>query len=127
MTVLWNPSYEIGNAAVDASAKALFDLTQQLATTDDWSATRQLIVNLYKEARSHFALEEALMQQCAYPALAEHAAQHQALLGRLEDRSMDVGKGHMNKKVIVAVMADWAQTHVTQDDAALAQFIQQAA
>jgi hypothetical protein len=34
---------------------------------------------------------------------------------------MDVGKGHMNKKAIVGVMTDWAEQHVTADDAQLAQ------
>jgi hemerythrin len=56
-----------------------------------------------------------------------HAERHQDLLSRLEDRSMDVGKGHMNKKAIVAVMTDWAEHHVTTDDWSLIQFLAKAA
>jgi hemerythrin len=123
MSIEWNEKYQVGNPEVDASQKALFDLTHQLQVTEDWMALRPLIVQLYKQMRSHFALEEALMQQAAYPEAAAHAAQHQDLLSRLDDRSMDVGKGHMNKKAIVAVMTDWADQHVCTDDAALTQFL----
>ncbi|OIQ74184.1 bacteriohemerythrin [mine drainage metagenome] len=116
-------SYHIGNPAVDASGQALVDLKNQLFASEDWMALRPIIVALFKQMSSHFELEQALMRQLNYPDVQHHQAQHQDLLERLEDRSMDVGKGHMNKKAIVAVMNDWADQHVTTADAALARFL----
>lgn len=123
MSLQWMESYKLGNAEADAAQKALFDLANEVAALEDWSALRPLIVALYKQMKNQFALEEALMHNASYPAAEAHIAQHQQFLLRLSDRSMDVGKGHMNKKAIVAVMTDWAQNHVPTDDAALTRFL----
>jgi len=116
-------------AGLQVSQQTLLDLSEQLVATDDWMALRPIILSLYKQMRSHFEREEALMQQLAYPAapMAVHQAQHQDLLNRLDDRSMDVGKGRMNKKAIVAVMNDWAHDHVNTHDAELTQGLAAAA
>jgi hemerythrin-like metal-binding protein len=123
MSIEWLESYKIGNAEVDASQKALFDLANQIADSDDWMTLRPMIVTLFKQMQNQFDLEEALMTKVAFPGAAAHAEDHQHLLTRLRDRSMDVGKGHMNKKAIVGVMTDWAHRHVANQDAELAQYL----
>lgn len=123
MSIEWQDKYKIGNAEADASQQALFELANEIIAEEDWIALRPKIIALFKQMQKQFDLEEALMSQAAYPeAKAKaHAEAHQLFLMRLRDRSMDVGKGHMNKKAIVAVMTDWAENHVTQDDVQLAQ------
>ena len=123
MSIEWLESYKTGNAEIDASQKALFDLTNQIADSQDWMALRPMIVTLFKQMQSHFELEEALMAKVAFPGAQAHAEDHQHLLTRLRDRSMDVGKGHMNKKAIVGVMTDWAHRHVANLDTELAQYL----
>lgn len=123
MSLEWLESYKIGNTEIDASQKALFELTNQIADSDDWMALRPMIVSLFKQMEQQFELEEALMTKVAYPGALAHAEDHLHLLTRLRDRSMDVGKGHMNKKAIVGVMTDWAHRHVANLDAELAQYL----
>jgi len=123
MTVEWRESYKIGDAAVDARQKELFALTNAFLASDDLTVLRSTIVSLCKQARDQFALEEALMRRLDYPDLAAHAAQHQTLLDRLIGRSMDVGKGYMNKSAIAALMRDWCERHVPEEDARLGQFL----
>jgi hemerythrin len=123
MTIEWQDRYKIGNAEIDAAQKALFELANQIAESDDWMALRPMIIALYKQMQSLFDLEEALMAKVTYSAAPTHAEDHQSLLTRLRDRSMDVGKGHMNKKAIVGVMTDWAHRHVANQDAELAQYL----
>lgn len=123
MTIEWQDRYKIGNAEIDAAQKALFELANQIAESDDWMALRPMIITLYKQMQSLFELEEALMTKLTYAAAPAHAEDHQNLLTRLRDRSMDVGKGHMNKKAIVGVMTDWAHRHVANQDAELAQYL----
>ncbi|MDR3371263.1 hemerythrin domain-containing protein [Rhodoferax sp.] len=123
MTIEWLESYKIGNAEIDAAQIALFELANQIAASDDWMAVRPMIVTLYKQMQRLFELEDALMTKLAYTGAQAHAEDHQSLLTRLQDRSMDVGKGHMNKKAIVAVMTDWAHRHVVNQDAELAQYL----
>jgi hypothetical protein len=50
-------------------------------------------------------------------------AQHHTLLDRLIGRSMDVGKGYMNKPAIAALMRDWCERHVPEEDATLGRFL----
>jgi hemerythrin-like metal-binding protein len=121
MSIEWQDKYKIGNAEADASQKALFELANEIIAEEDWIALRPKIIALFKQMQKQFDLEQALMAQLAYPQAKAHAEAHHSLLMRLRDRSMDVGKGHMNKKAIVGVMTDWAEQHVTTDDAQLAQ------
>jgi hemerythrin len=123
MTVEWLTSYKIGDAAVDAMQEKLFGLTNAFLASDDLTVLRPAIVSLCKQARAQFELEEALMRRLDYPELAAHAAQHQTLLDRLIGRSMDVGKGYMNKPAIAALMRDWCERHVPEEDAKLGQFL----
>jgi len=123
MSFQWMDDYASGDAAVDTAKKALFELSEQLAATDDWTALRTTILALYKQMKALFEMEEASMRQANDGALEAHSRQHADFLERLADRSTDVGKGRMNKIAIVKVMTDWAQNHVPVADVAAAQVV----
>lgn len=123
MTVEWQIGYRIGDAEVDALQEKLFALTNAFLASDDLMVLRSTIVALCKQARVQFELEEALMRRTNYPGLEEHMAQHHTLLDRLIGRSMDVGKGYMNKPAIAALMRDWCERHVPEEDAKLGLFL----
>jgi len=123
MAVEWQTSYKIGDAAVDAMQEKLFALTNAFLASDDLTVLRPVIVSLCKQARVQFELEEALMRRINFPGLEAHVTQHQMLLDRLIGRSMDVGKGYMNKPAIAALMQDWVLRHVPEEDAQLRQFL----
>jgi hemerythrin len=123
MAVEWQESYKIGDASVDAMQEKLFELPNTFLASDDLTVLRPVIEALCKQARAQFELEEALMRRVSFPGLEEHMAQHQTLLERLISRSMDVGKGYMNKPAIAALMQDWCERHVPEEDARLRQFL----
>ena len=123
MCVEWVDGYKIGDEQVDATQKQLFALTNEFLASDDLTVLRPVIVSLCKQARVHFEQEEALMRRIGFPGLEAHMAQHQKLLDRLIGRSMDVGKGYMNKPAIAALMQDWASRHVPEEDRLVAQFL----
>lgn len=123
MGVEWLESFKTGDEPVDATQKKLFELTNEFLASDDLTVLRPVIVALCKQAKAHFELEEALMRRIGYPDLEAHMAQHQRLLDRLISRSMDVGKGYMNKPAIAALMQDWALQHVPEEDARLTKFL----
>ncbi|MCM2342157.1 hemerythrin family protein [Rhodoferax sp.] len=123
MAVEWQTGYKIGDVEVDAMQEKLFALTNAFLASDDLTVLRSTIVALCKQARAQFELEEALMRRLNFPGLEAHMAQHQTLLDRLIGRSMDVGKGYMNKPAIAALMRDWCERHVPKDDAKLGHFL----
>ena len=87
------------------------------------TSLRPLIMLLFKHTREHFELEEALMRKHNMPDVEVHVEGHNKLLNRLSLLSMDVGKGHMNKRAIAELMSDWALNHVTKDDAKIAEYL----
>jgi len=122
MSFEWSESFVSGHAEVDAAKKTLLQACQELGATDNWIALRPMIVTLYKQMKTLFALEEAQLQAIGAANLDAHRQQHADYLERLADRSTDVGKGHMNKKAIMKVMTQWAEVHVPTVDAASAAF-----
>lgn len=116
MGVEWVESYKFGVDELDTVQRELFDLTNAFLESDDLMALRPIIVSLYKQMRKHFELEEALMRSVGFDDLDRHAEQHQMLLTRLLGRSMDVGKGYMNKPAIATLMHEWAVHHVPKED-----------
>lgn len=123
MALEWRTSYKIGDVAVDVMQEKLFALTNTFLASDDLTVLRSTMVSLCKQARAQFELEEALMRRVSFPGLQEHMAQHQMLLERLIGRSMDVGKGYMNKPAIAALMLDWCERHVPEEDVKLGRFL----
>ncbi len=123
MSVEWKDSYKVGDPEVDAQHQHLFELINELVAVDSLRDLRPLVMQLYKFTREHFDLEEALMRRVNYPDIDTHVDHHDKLLARLSLLSMDVGKGHMSKSAIAALMNDWALRHVTQDDALLSGYM----
>lgn len=123
MTILWDDSYRMGNDDMDAQHKHLFLVINELVAIDNLRELRPLILQLYKYTREHFEAEETLMREVGYPQAEDHIEHHNQLLSRLSLLSMDVGKGHMSRAAIQAVMSDWATLHVRNDDAKLAVFL----
>ncbi len=120
MSVEWKDSYKIGDAEIDAQHQYLFGLINKLIAANNVTDIRALMMLMYKHTREHFVLEEGLMKKRGIPGLDAHIEQHNVILGRLNELSMDVGKGFMNKRAIADLMTDWAMRHVVLEDGALA-------
>ncbi|MBV5299722.1 MAG: hemerythrin family protein [Rhodoferax sp.] len=123
MSIEWNDSYKIGDPEVDQQHQYLFELTNEFIAADSLGDMRSLMIQLYKHTREHFEREEELMRRVKFPGLALHQEQHNQLLRRLSELSMDVGKGYMNKPAIIALMTDWATRHIPLEDAQVVAFM----
>ena len=123
MSIEWNDSYKIGDPEVDQQHQYLFELTNEFIAADSLGAMRSLMIQLYKHTREHFEREEELMRRVKFPGLTLHQEQHNQLLRRLSELSMDVGKGYMNKPAIIDLMTDWATKHIPQEDAQVVAFM----
>jgi hemerythrin-like metal-binding protein len=90
MTLLeWKPGYETGIAAVDYEHRRLIGLINklhhQLAQPGQRATVSAFFGDLYAEIAAHFALEERVMRQRAYPAYGLHKADHERLLDEIRD------------------------------------------
>ena len=80
--VLWNSDYSVGHETLDSQHQAILAqcnvLADCLADAGPESALKfnDGFTDLMAQARAHFAAEEALLTQCAYPMLEEQQNEH---------------------------------------------------
>ena len=101
--LVWHDSYASGNARIDSQHRQLFDYANSLITAVIEQRPRDevkpLVQALIDEAAAHFAEEETILRQQAYPGSSEHAAIHAQLLqqarglaNKYEDGSLGIGE-----------------------------------
>ena len=77
------------------------------------------------EAQDHFANEEAQMQKCQYPDMAQHCESHQRLLYGLSRLQMTLNtEAHFaSSSGPFMFLERWFEEHMTRDDRKLAEFL----
>lgn len=113
---------------IDSQHEALVDLINQLhqAMVDGRGreALGRLISALVNHTRSHFAYEEKLMTEYAFPGLGKHREDHDRLLRHIDELARRFEKGDL--LLSFAVMVDlkaWALVHIEKFDIALGLFL----
>lgn len=99
----WKSDYETRIAAVDYEHRRLIGLInemhQRLAGPGREPTISAFFGDLYAAISAHFALEEKVMREHAYPGYALHKADHERLLDEIRDlmdeyeTSLDVASG----------------------------------
>jgi hemerythrin len=81
--VRWDDRLSIGNPAIDAQHRAIFNLVGEVdalwrggASVTQW---RGIADKANRILETHFRYEELVLAEAGYPALAEHARQHDAI------------------------------------------------
>lgn len=87
LELVWQESYECGDAAIDREHRGLFELANAvvaavLAGTSDQSHVARVLDELLSHLVEHFRDEEAILVSCGYPHAAAHKRAHAALLVR---------------------------------------------
>ena len=88
-----------------------------------------LFQTLYQHTEQHFEREQQLMQQSAFPALAEHQGEHQRVLGEFKQFKTRVDKGLVTfaRGFVKERLPAWFQLHVSSMDSALVTHVKNAA
>jgi hemerythrin len=75
---------------------------------------------------AHFAFEERLMEELAYPARQAHGEEHAQFLARLTTRRAGLEHGGAtpeNVRALSGLVEEWVTMHVKASDVALAAFV----
>jgi hemerythrin len=117
---------------MDQQHRRLVDLINQLYDAMGMgkgdSVKRVVLSDLLTYTKVHFAAEERLMQEHAYPHFASHKRLHDELTGQVLQLTDKLQAGQMVASVTLAnFLKDWLQTHITQEDRKYGQFICQTA
>lgn len=123
MTLLhWQASFTIGIAEVDHEHRELIALINRLH--DELGGERSgerveaFLGEIYADISAHFALEERVMQERRYDALAEHKLDHERLLDDLRDMMDEQVAGRkLDDRRFGAALGQWFSGHFQTHDA----------
>jgi hemerythrin-like metal-binding protein len=123
MTLLkWQANFRIGIAEVDHEHQGLIDLINSLhsALGKERAGERveAFLGEIFADISAHFALEEKVMRDRRYDALAEHKADHERLLDELRDLMDAQADGAvLDDQRFAAQLAGWFAGHFQTHDA----------
>jgi len=117
----WTDEFLIGIAELDHEHRSLVvdinRLHRSLRAHDDRARIEETLGAVLARMQAHFALEESVMNEHAYPHYDEHKAEHEALLDtvtgfivRFEKEGEDVGEA------LEARLDEWIVRHIVTYD-----------
>jgi hemerythrin len=131
MGMAWSPKLAVGVQSIDLQHQELFArvnaLLDALASRKGEAEVRKVVAFLGDYVVSHFAGEERLMQQHAYPDLAAHKKLHDAFVADFVALKADLEKQGPSASLAVQLnrkLGDWLLDHIGQTDRALGAFLQ---
>lgn len=131
MFIQWSDAYMLGIPAVDAEHKGLADLVnhffaqaEQNADAADLGSTLNQLIDA---TRSHFRNEEALLDRCNYPLLAQHSTEHDRLLLQLSHFQKAYQDGQPTARELTIDTAEffrhWLLAHILREDTAYKPYV----
>jgi len=85
----WSPEYSVNIKTIDNQHQELVNMLNRLfiavSMREGSNAIGGILKALRSYTRTHFSLEERLMQQANYADLEAHKQEHQKLIGQLDD------------------------------------------
>ena len=125
MSIVWDETLAVGNAAIDADHRRMMALIAQLeaaaAGPVDCAAIGAVLTELAQLTADHFTREEALQAAIGFPDLDAHSTSHEMLLKRLDAVMSHYATGCDEVRAgIVRTLGDslatWLLNHIINND-----------
>ena len=126
--IAWNESISVQYDLIDEQHKTLFALINQLhdAMVQDkgQQVVGEVLDGLIEYTRSHFAMEERLMQTYEYPLRESHTRMHAGLTRRaVELRGKYVAGQPVLTMDVMLFLQAWLMDHIQGSDKTLGNFL----
>ena len=120
MKIVWSDQYEHGIEVIDNQHRRIVEYINQLDALKQDAASIEVVAdvlqNLVDYTLSHFAFEEALMEEAGYAETAEHKITHGTFVRQLEGiRKRFVGGADVVDELTDLLQA-WLLKHIMSDD-----------
>ncbi|QSV46363.1 bacteriohemerythrin [Geobacter benzoatilyticus] len=126
--ITWSDSLSVKVKQFDDQHKKLVDLVNQLFDAMKTGKGNQVMGDILKQltayTQTHFAAEERLLKQHAYPELSAHQKEHSALVTQVLDlqKQFQEGKAVLTQNVMT-FLRDWLSKHIQGDDKKYGEFL----
>lgn len=123
----WSRELNIGIRQFDAEHQNMGSLINQLHTLlvvkRDRAAADQLTDQLIQTTRTHFANEEALLTEHAYPEREAHFHEHSFLIDELRDLQRQFKAGTLSALAMPTFLKKWLLEHIQNTDRKYVSFL----
>jgi hemerythrin len=119
--VVWLDKYNTGIAEIDTQHRQIVDYLNQLndaRLSGSPKKVKDVIDGIIDYTMSHFAFEEALMEQAEYPFLGPHKSIHETFIKRVEKFQARFKTGEDIASEFYDILKRWLVNHIQRDDAA---------
>lgn len=122
------PALAVGHDTIDAQHRAMLSHMDQLsqnAAAGDVLGTAVALNGLWEETIAHFAFEEDLMLEHAFPEREAHRMAHHFFLSDLQALMLSLHQVGLSEEVTTWAqnLVDWFTFHIGTNDAPLALFV----
>ncbi len=115
----WKSEFEVGIGVIDVQHHRIVDYINTLIDSSGNTQHNELaliIDSLIDYTYSHFAFEEALMEEAGYEFLAVHRQTHEAFTRRLKVMHKSFRGGEDVSEKLVELLITWLINHIMIDD-----------
>lgn len=124
--VEWTEEYELGIGVIDGQHKRIVEYINKLADIGPEGSSEELseiVDSLLDYTYSHFAFEEALMEEAGYENLNFHQQTHEAFTNRIRDLHRRFCEGEAVNEEIGELLKNWLLNHIKEDDRSYAPLV----
>lgn len=126
--LVWQDALDTGIDVIDGQHRRIVDMINQLECARH-APTRDTLTGVLDElvdyTLSHFAFEEALIEEAGYPFSAAHRRVHELFARRVQDYRLRVQAGEDVAGELHAMLARWLFNHIRCDDKAYSDTVKQ--
>ena len=124
----WNQNYSVGVQSIDAQHQTLFAIARELYNAMNAgkgkSVVGRILDRLVQYTAMHFAHEERLMRQSAYPGLEKHREEHAGMTAKVLQFQSEYRAGKVNLTVqLLQFLKTWLNRHIAESDSAFAPYL----
>lgn len=125
--IVWLDQYDTGIPEIDSQHRQIVDYLNQLfdaGKNKNSKAVQDVVEGIVDYTMSHFAFEEALMEEAQYPFVRAHRSVHEAFIKRVDKFQARLLAGEDIGEEFYAVLRRWLINHIQRDDAAYVRAVQ---
>jgi hemerythrin len=117
----WSDEYSVGVEEIDDQHKMLFELVNRLflaaVKREDQQLTVEVLKSLVDYTKTHFGLEERLLEESGYQGLPGHREDHLRFIAKIDAIAQ---KFHVEDRSVtfelINFLKHWLQNHIRQSD-----------
>lgn len=123
----WGPDLETGIQEVDTQHKRIVNLVNQMQAArlnKDMETVASVITEMVDYTLSHFAFEEALMEDAGYRFLGPHRRVHELFAMKIPEFQARFGAGEDITEELHTMLVRWLYNHIRGDDQGYVESVQ---